>query len=260
MQKILFIDIPSNIIEDSKTDLVCFLPLKDFHNISSIGVSIFQNMSAEFLAKFINLKSIHVLGTSTDNIDKDYCLKKNISVTNVTHYCDHETAEWIIWQLCNFFRQKNLSIYEKTIGIIGMGQVGQCLAKKSLGLGLKTLFYSRHLKNFDAACAAELNDIFKKSDVLVFTTKAYKEFTDISLFEKLKPNALVINICMGKILSDDFCDNYLQSRPDVKFLFDKIAAKYTTSQKINIAEQNAYETIDSKKRLIQKFLENCGLN
>lgn len=257
---ILFIDIPKNILKESKKDLVRFMPITNFENITSIGVSIFQNMPADFLSQFPKLKNIHVLGTSIDNIDKDYCLKNNISISNVTHYCDHETAEWIIWQICSFFREKNQSIYEKTLGIIGMGQVGQCLAKKSIGLNIKTLFYSNHLDNFDFAYKTSLEKLFIESDVIAFTKKAYEEFSDIYLFEKLKKEALVINICMGKMFADNFCDEYLKSRSDIKFLFDNIAAKYHNSKKITFIKQNAYETLDSQKRLIKIFLDNCGLN
>jgi phosphoglycerate dehydrogenase-like enzyme len=217
-----------------------------FDYIDAIGISIYENLEANFLNKFPNLKIINILGTSSDKIDKKYCENNNIKILNVTEYCDHETAEWIIWQLFNFFRLDHKSVYDKSLGIIGLGAVGKKLFQKAIGLGLQVQ-NSNNLEN-----------LFMNSDVISFNTKAYVPFLNLDLLELLKPHSLVINTCMGKIFEESYIKDFLFKRPDVTFLFDSIASKNYSLKLKNLIykKEPAYLTNDSNQRLIDKFLIN----
>ena len=214
--------------------------------IDAIGVSIYDELGLDFLAKFSNLKLINILGTSSDKIDKKYCENNNIKVLNVTEYCDHETAEWVIWQLFNFFRLDHKSVYDKYLGVIGLGAVGKKLVQKALGLGLQV------------QSASNLENLFMSSDVISFNTKAYMPFLNLELLELLKPHSLLINTCMGKLFDEAYIKDFLIRRPDVTFLFDSIASKSYSLELKNLIykKEPAYLTTDSNQRLIEKFLNN----
>src|SRR5688572_10889157 len=111
-------------------------------HIDAMVVSIYQELSEQFLSHFVNLKCIAVLGSSTKKIATDYCARRQIAVRPVTDYCDHETAEWVILQILKFFREQDVphSCFEKQLGIVGVGAVGRLVAKYALSLGMHVVY------------------------------------------------------------------------------------------------------------------------
>src|SRR5690606_31619937 len=88
-------------------------------------------------------------------IDLEECKRRNIHITNVSHYCDFETAEAILAYILNFYRKLGSfsnragpvrSLRGKSIGIIGMGGVGLELAKLTSGMKMRVSYFSRSRK------------------------------------------------------------------------------------------------------------------
>jgi phosphoglycerate dehydrogenase-like enzyme len=231
----------------------------------AILVSIYQDLSESFLKKFINLKYIGVLGTSSKKIALNYCENNNIKVSCVYDYCDHETAEWVILQILKFYRdqEKPQSVYEKTLGIVGAGAVGTKLAHKAWALGLQVNFYapSVHSELVSlGAHALSLEELFKNSSIISFHTPPQVVWLKREFLDQLPEGALLINTCMGKIAADHVLEQFLSQRPDVTLIMDSIAALSYGELKNQslMSTRSAYETIDSKNRLAHKFLANLA--
>ena len=233
--------------------------------VDAILVSIYQVLDANYLSKIPHLEYIGILGTSTKKIDLDFCAANNIKVLSVHEYCDHETAEWVILQILKFYRERKQpqSVYEKNLSLVGVGAVGTKLAHKALALGLKLNFYapSAHLELVSmGAKALLLEELFERSEIISFHTPPELIWLKKELLDKLPKNTLLINTCMGKISPDRELQDFLTKRPDVTLIIDSIAALSYPDLKNNIFadDRPAYETIDSKLRLINKFLSNLS--
>lgn len=242
------------------------LDLKISQKTDALLVSIYEVLDKFFLSRFPNLKYIGVLGTSSKKIALDYCAEHNIKVSVVHEYCDHETAEWVILQILKFYRERDApqSVYEKSLGLVGVGAVGRKVAQKALGLGMKVNFFAPskypELVNLGAQ-ALSLEELFKNSTVISFHTPPQLAWLTRELLDKLPKDALLINTCMGKVSPRCELEQFLVQRPDVKLIIDSIAALSYPELKHRVlfCDAKAYETLDSKQRLINKFFANLAM-
>ncbi len=91
-------------------------------------------------------------------------------------------------------------VENKTVGIIGLGNIGCEMARLSQGLGMKTIAWNRSPKTLTGVEMVDLNDLVQRSDV-VMIAQTYSEESNntlnAELIGKLKPNAALVSI--GKI-------------------------------------------------------------
>lgn len=176
-----------------------------------------------------NLKVIGRHGVGVDNLDLEAATKLGIQVTNsplsnsdaVAEHtvalilaCGHHLTEMNDhvrqgdWELRN--RVKLMEASGKTLGLVGLGRIGQSVAKKcALGLDMKVKAYSRSIATMDLPDylepATSLDEIFSTSDyvsVHVPLTFQTNSSIDLSCFQKMKPTAFFINTARGEIVCE----------------------------------------------------------
>jgi lactate dehydrogenase-like 2-hydroxyacid dehydrogenase len=103
-------------------------------------------------------------------------------------------------------------IHNKIVGLIGMGKIGQALAKRALGFNMKILYHKRnkdipcmnnYLKNKVEYC--ELNELLANSDYIVITCSLNKDsyhLIDIKKLKSMKKTSFLINTSRGKIINE----------------------------------------------------------
>ena len=111
-----------------------------------------------------NLKLIANFGAGYNNIDLETCKARGIRVTNTPHPVIEPTAELAFALMIDVARRvsefdrtvragkaefgvmRNLShsLYGKTLGILGMGRIGQALARRAKASGMRIIYYNRH--------------------------------------------------------------------------------------------------------------------
>lgn len=232
-------------------------------DIDAILVSLYHSLDFSLLKKLRYLRYVGVLGSSTKKIATDYCLNNNIKVSSVIDYSDHETAEWVIFSMLKHFRylKDPLSLYEKSVGVIGVGSVGRLVAKIAKAFGMK-VFYNASNKNTlleqSGAIFLDKEIMLNTCDVISLHTPAYQPILSYSLLSHAKENLVIINSCMGKISYKDDLENFLRQREDVVMIMDAIAGlSYShIADRASISYEQAFYTIDSKSRLADKFLAN----
>ena len=123
------------------------------------------------LANHPKLKYVSTLSHGYGKIDMEACRSHGVTVTN-TIYGDVTIAQYtmaLLLDICHnvrandyYYRHEKwtpeyngrrllartpqIELYEKTIGIIGLGNIGFCVAKMAAGFGMKVISYSRHKK------------------------------------------------------------------------------------------------------------------
>ena len=138
---------------------------------AEILVSTFDyRVPREMIESMPKLKLIANFGAGYNNIDIDACRERGIRVTNTPQPVVEPTAELAfalmidiarrvsefdravrsqLSEVCHFegfgvMRNLSHSLYGKTLGIIGMGRIGQALARRAMASGMKILYFNRH--------------------------------------------------------------------------------------------------------------------
>ena len=138
-----------------------YAPLEE----ADILVSTFDyKVSGEMIAAMPNLKLIANFGAGYNNIDLEACQARGIRVTNTPQPVVEPTAELAFALMIDVARRvsefdrtvragqavfgvmNNLSysLYGKTLGILGMGRIGQALARRAAASGMRILYHNRH--------------------------------------------------------------------------------------------------------------------
>jgi glyoxylate reductase len=93
----------------------------------------------------------------------------------------------------------------KTLGIVGLGRIGQAVAKRARGFDMNVIYYSRKpVQNFDAKYVS-LNELIEISDIISLHTPLTPETQHLigeKEFNKMKKTALLINTTRGPVVDE----------------------------------------------------------
>ncbi len=209
---------------------------EDTKDAKILSVFTSSSVSANMLEKFDDLKLITTRSTGFNNIDLDYCNKKNIIVANVPGYGDITVAEYTFALLLNVIRKVNIAydelqkgvinlekyighdLFGKTIGIIGMGAIGRYTARIAYGFGMKILSYdpfpNEETKEKFGVEYAELDRLYKESDIISLHAPSKKEnfhMVNEKAFSMMKDGVIIINTARGEIMDTNALYNALIS-------------------------------------------------
>ncbi len=216
---------------------------KDFD--AMIGVWITDDIfSEEVLSKHPNLKYASTLYHGFGHIDSEICRKHNLTVTN-TIYGDVTIAQYamaLLLDICHdvganddyykhtkwrnseeskgrrLHHTPQIELYEKTFGVIGLGNIGYCAAKMAAGFGMKVISYSRHKKEgskYDFIEQVSFDELLSRSDVISIhcpLTESTYNMIDEKAISKMKDGVILINTARGAIIDETALYNALKSR------------------------------------------------
>ena len=178
-----------------------------------------------------SIKIIANYGVGYNNVDVDYATQCGIVVTNTPDPVIEPTAELALALMLAAARRvgecdrkmripdglkwgvmQNLgqSLFGKTLGIIGMGRIGQALARRALGCGMKIVYYNRtkltpELENQYQTQRIELDELLKTSDVVSVHTPLTEEtfhLIDSNRLKQMKSSAILINTSRGPVVGE----------------------------------------------------------
>jgi phosphoglycerate dehydrogenase-like enzyme len=189
----------------------------------------------KIIANAPRLKWIHALGVGVETIDFNE-LSSDIVVTNSKGVGSIPVAEHTLALMLAFTRGLNVymrqqkehlwkyspvdEIYEKTLGIIGLGTIGRAIAKKAKSLGMKVLAVNRRLSSelfVDEMFPADPNivlEVFSESDFIVVClplTKETEKLINSVHFKAMKPSAYFFNISRGAVVNEEHLIDALQN-------------------------------------------------
>lgn len=142
----------------------------------------------------------------TDHIDLDYCATANIAVAHAPGCNAGAVMQYVFTALAVAATQKNMCLSDKTIGIVGVGNVGSRVERLAGHLGMKTLLNDPPRavqEGADSFCS--LDFLLSKADVVTLhvpldaTTRG---MADRSFFDKMKEGAFFINTSRGDVTNE----------------------------------------------------------
>ncbi len=184
-------------------------------------------VTAEIIEAATNLKVIGRAGSGLDNVDKAAASKKGIVVMNTPGGNTVTTAEHTIAMLFSVARMipqatasmkagkwekkkfMGVELFNKTLGIIGLGAIGGQVAKKAQGLEMNIIAYDPFLSEEKAQemgiRKGSLDDIFAESDFITIhspMTPETKGLINVNTIAKMKDGVRIINCARGGIVNE----------------------------------------------------------
>jgi gluconate 2-dehydrogenase len=188
-------------------------------------------VDAALLAAAGALKVVANIAVGYNNIDVSACSGRGIVVTNTPGVLDDSTAdlawtlilaaarratelerrlragEWTGWKLKQWL---GVDVHHATLGIYGMGRIGQAIAKRAAGFEMKVIYHNRSRvapdieKRFNATYVGKA-DLLRQSDFLVLQVP-YSPDTHHTIgaaeLALMKPTAVLINSTRGGVVDD----------------------------------------------------------
>ncbi len=181
-------------------------------------------VDSEFLSKAKKLKLVQT-GAGYDNVDIEACIKKGIWVANAAGVNAVAVAEHVMALILSWYKNipfldrymkdkkdeielsySGSELFGKTIGIIGVGAVGQRVADYCNTFGMRVLGYARRdmngVKNIEFV---DLDTLYRLSDIVTLHIPLNNEtrhMIDNEVFRKMKDEAVLINTARGAIVDE----------------------------------------------------------
>lgn len=181
---------------------------------------------AEDLEHAPNLKLIIKHGSGVDSIDLQAAARHGITVANAPGTNANAVADLAMGLILASARQivsadKRLhdgfwgpimgqDVYGKTLGVLGLGQIGRGLVQRAQGFKMKVLGYDFvHNPEFESAYgvrAATLEEIIVESDYISVHLPLLENTRNLigaNEFAKMKPTAFLVNTCRGGVVNEE---------------------------------------------------------
>ena len=155
----------------------------------------------------VKLKIISNYAVGYDNIDIPYATQKGIQVTNTPDPVTEPTADQAMGLLLAVSRR--ISELDRRL-IIGMGRIGQALARRAVAAGMKIVYCNRHrvaetIEDKYKAVYLSLDELLRVSDVVSvnapYTTETYHLIGEREL-SLMKPTSILINTARGPLVDE----------------------------------------------------------
>ncbi len=171
-----------------------------------------------------NLKVIVRGGAGLDTIDHEYAKSKGIAVMNTPLANSASVAELAIGYMLMMARslyqatasmkadkwdKKNFNgdeIGGKTLGLIGVGNIGKEVAKRAAVMGMTVVAYDPYVKEIDGIKLVTLDELLAQADYISLHLPKTKESTNMigaEQFAKMKNGVRIVNCARGGIVSED---------------------------------------------------------
>ncbi len=205
---------------------------------SALVVRSETKVTANVLNAGSRLRAIGRAGVGVDNVDVETATRRGVIVLNAPGGNTVSTAEHAfslllcaarrIPQADASVRSKNwekkdfegVELYNKTLGVIGMGRIGSELSRRAIAFGMRVMAYDPYLsaaraRSLQVELVDELDDLLTGADFISLHTPLTNEtrhILDAARLQKTKRGVRVINCARGGLIDETALANALQDR------------------------------------------------
>lgn len=236
-----------------------------------ILVSPSTKITASYLNACPSVKYIGICGTAKESIDQEAAASRNVTITNVSDYGDEPAAEFIFMQL--EYLARGMGQYQwkdyptelmgKTIGIIGLGALGQAIARLALAYKMNVHYYSKTRKpdwEQQGVQFKEKSDLLQNSNVIIISTPSNAQAIEVNEFSFIQPNTILVQASMGSCFDKNAFLEWIKDSSNFA-MFDYSAGNdnyeaYKDLPNVVFPKVIAGHTHETKQRLGDKVIEN----
>lgn len=194
-------------------------------------ITLSDRIDATLLSRCPNLKAVCNIAVGYNNIDLEACTRAGVMATNTPGVLDDTTGDftwalilatarrlteaeaylraglWDGWKLKQFL---GLDVHHATLGIFGLGRIGQVVAKRAMGFEMKVLYHDvrRAAPEIEQACRASFvtkDELLSRSDIVTLHvpySSATHHLIGQAELKRMKPTAILINASRGGVVDD----------------------------------------------------------
>lgn len=190
-----------------------------------------DRIDVKLLARCPKLKAVANIAVGYNNIDLPACTARGVMATNTPGVLDDSTAdlawalmlgaarrltelerrvragEWTGWRLKQWL---GIDVHHATLGIFGMGRIGQAIARRAAGFEMKVLYHNRTRvapdleRRLNATCVTR-DELLRQSDFVILQVPYSPEthhMIGVRELKLMKPTAILINSTRGGVVDD----------------------------------------------------------
>ncbi|PWB50985.1 MAG: D-glycerate dehydrogenase [Anaerolineales bacterium] len=181
-------------------------------------------VNEDLLSQAPQLRVVSNMAVGVDNIDLPACTRRRIPVGNTPGVLTHSTADltmalmlsiarnlplasldaregrWKTWSPAGWL---GIELHGSTLGIIGMGKIGQAVAQRALGFGMQVIFSDPEPKQVINTTQSSLDELFQRSDFISLhapLTPDTRGMINHITLSRMKPSAVLINAARGSLV------------------------------------------------------------
>jgi D-3-phosphoglycerate dehydrogenase / 2-oxoglutarate reductase len=194
-------------------------------------------LDAELIERATSLRAIGRAGVGVDNVDVDAATKRGIIVanapqSNVVTAAEHTMALLLAlarnipqayasltsgkWERSKF---SGVEVYEKTLGIIGFGRIGQLVATRARAFGMRVLAFdpfvsAERYRELGVEKAENSEEIYAEADFITIhlpKTADTQNWLNAEAFAKMRDGVRILNVARGGLIDEDALKDALDS-------------------------------------------------
>jgi len=194
-------------------------------------ITLSDKIDTTLLLQCPNLKAVCNIAVGYNNIDLEACSKARVMATNTPGVLDDTTGDftwtlilatarrlteaeaylrngqWDGWKLKQFL---GLDVHHATLGIFGLGRIGQVVARRAIGFEMKVIYHdvrqaAQEIEQAYRASFVTKDELLLKADVVTLHvpySSATHHLIGKQELEKMKPTAILINASRGGVVDD----------------------------------------------------------
>jgi D-3-phosphoglycerate dehydrogenase / 2-oxoglutarate reductase len=186
-------------------------------------------LDASLLEKAKRLRAVGRAGVGVDNVDVDAATRMGVVVanapqSNVITAAEHTMALLLAlarnvpqahvsltggaWDRAGF---SGVELYEKTLGVLGFGRIGQLVAQRALGFGMRVIAFDAYVaeerfRELGVERAGSSDELYGVADFITIhlpKTPETEDWLDSEAFSKMKDGVRVLNVARGPLLVEE---------------------------------------------------------
>ncbi len=266
--------------------------IKRAKDVDLIICPLSDKIDREVIDSSKNLKAIFNYGAGFDNIDIEYAKEKKIVVTNapapssavstaeltfglilaisrklIQGEKDLREGNFLGWRPTYFLGDQ---LKGKTLGIIGMGNIGSNLAKRALAFEMDVVYHSRNRKEEIENLGVvykEKEELLKEADIITIHT-SYREELHHMMSEKefsmMKESAYFINAARGPLMDEKALVNALKNKDikgaalDVYEFEPKISKELLNLTNVTLIPHLGNATVEARMEMGKAVIDNLN--
>lgn len=243
--------------------------------------------SAELMQKLPSLRIVSCYGVGTDAIDLAYARAHNIRVTNTPDVLNDDVADLAIGLLLATARRMPFGetlvrngnwgkipmplvtrISGKKFGIVGMGRIGQAIARRARGFDLEIGYHTRSPKpELDQRYFADLLELARWAEFLVVIVPGgdgTRNLIDGRVLEALGPEGILVNVSRGSTVDENALLAALETKQikgaglDVFWNEPAIDSRFAALDNVVLQPHHGSGTVETRKAMGQLVRDNLA--
>jgi D-3-phosphoglycerate dehydrogenase len=196
-----------------------------------------NNITANVLAAAPSLKIVARHGVGVDSVDLAEATRRGVLVTTTPEANVVTVAEYVFALLLGYSRKigeahrivkdgrwerpklVGIELYQKTMGVIGLGNIGSRVAQRAKGFGMDVIghdpFLSAERAKELGVTLTSLDDLLRRSDIVTLHVRATPETRDLigeRELQAMKPSAILVNTSRGEVVDERALITALQEK------------------------------------------------